>query len=318
MTAFQVYLISTKAGGLGPLAPPFFIACSLLIYPSILGINLTKATTVIMCDSDWNPQNDLQAIARAHRIGQTKTVKVLTFRYIAAYITLIPLGWFQVYRLICQGSVEDQMLDRIRRKLFLSMKIMGSSDGSSSSEAMNLGLTALMNILRKGSSALAASGIGMSLARFLDADISDILEDSRSLEKSREAKIKQELRVEEVDGGNEKLLLDAEEEERRLLSGVAQVQSRLFEGKMVQHQQSNSEIANEWRDLSKRARVDRTVVVDGMTFIMTPPAPTTVLCLYSLSCVSDAHTRILGPESTKSCHQAAQKVRVGRLVHPLS
>lgn len=54
--AYQVFLISTKAGG--------------------LGINLTKATTVIMVDSDWNPQNDLQAIARAHRIGQTKTVKV--------------------------------------------------------------------------------------------------------------------------------------------------------------------------------------------------------------------------------------------------
>ena len=58
--AYQVFLISTKAGG--------------------LGINLTKATTVIMVDSDWNPQNDLQAIARAHRIGQTKTVKVWSTR----------------------------------------------------------------------------------------------------------------------------------------------------------------------------------------------------------------------------------------------
>ncbi len=42
----------------------------------VIGINLTKATHVIMFDSDWNPQNDLQAIARAHRIGQTEVVKV--------------------------------------------------------------------------------------------------------------------------------------------------------------------------------------------------------------------------------------------------
>ena len=44
-----VMLLSTKAGG--------------------VGINLTSADTVIIFDSDWNPQNDLQAQARAHRIG---------------------------------------------------------------------------------------------------------------------------------------------------------------------------------------------------------------------------------------------------------
>ena len=51
-----VMLLSTKAGG--------------------LGLNLTAADTVIIYDSDWNPQNDLQAQARAHRIGQTKPVVV--------------------------------------------------------------------------------------------------------------------------------------------------------------------------------------------------------------------------------------------------
>jgi len=35
-----------------------------------LGVNLATADTVIIFDSDWNPQNDLQAQARAHRIGQ--------------------------------------------------------------------------------------------------------------------------------------------------------------------------------------------------------------------------------------------------------
>ena len=49
-----IFLMSTRAGG--------------------LGINLQTADTVVLYDSDWNPQVDLQAIGRAHRIGQTKTV----------------------------------------------------------------------------------------------------------------------------------------------------------------------------------------------------------------------------------------------------
>ena len=43
---------------------------------SLPGINLTAVDTCIIFDSDWNPQNDLQAQARCHRIGQTKSVKV--------------------------------------------------------------------------------------------------------------------------------------------------------------------------------------------------------------------------------------------------
>lgn len=48
------FLLSTRAGG--------------------LGVNLATADTVVIFDSDWNPQNDLQAQARAHRIGQKKQV----------------------------------------------------------------------------------------------------------------------------------------------------------------------------------------------------------------------------------------------------
>lgn len=50
------FLLSTRAGG--------------------LGINLMTADTVILFDSDWNPQADLQAMARAHRIGQKSHVMV--------------------------------------------------------------------------------------------------------------------------------------------------------------------------------------------------------------------------------------------------
>ncbi|CAZ80174.1 unnamed protein product [Tuber melanosporum] len=56
---WNIFLLSTRAGG--------------------LGINLTAADTVILFDSDWNPQQDLQAQDRAHRIGQKKPVIIYRF-----------------------------------------------------------------------------------------------------------------------------------------------------------------------------------------------------------------------------------------------
>lgn len=45
-----------------------------------LGLNLTGADTVIFVEHDWNPMKDLQAMDRAHRIGQKKVVNV--YRYV--------------------------------------------------------------------------------------------------------------------------------------------------------------------------------------------------------------------------------------------
>ncbi|XP_056150426.1 chromatin-remodeling ATPase INO80 [Lampris incognitus] len=75
-TDIFVFLLSTRAGG--------------------LGINLTAADTVIFYDSDWNPTVDQQAMDRAHRLGQTKQVTV--------------------YRLICQGTIEERILQRAKEK----------------------------------------------------------------------------------------------------------------------------------------------------------------------------------------------------------
>ena len=72
-----IFLISTRAGG--------------------LGINLHAANIVILYDSDWNPQVDLQAIDRAHRIGQTKPVVI--------------------YRFVCEGTVEEKIVERAAKKL---------------------------------------------------------------------------------------------------------------------------------------------------------------------------------------------------------
>jgi TATA-binding protein-associated factor len=70
----------------------------LLLTTSIggLGLNLTGADTVIFVEHDWNPQKDLQAMDRAHRIGQTKVVNV--------------------YRLITKRTIEEKIM---RLNIFL-------------------------------------------------------------------------------------------------------------------------------------------------------------------------------------------------------
>jgi SWI/SNF-related matrix-associated actin-dependent regulator of chromatin subfamily A member 5 len=62
-----------------------------------LGLNLVSADTVIIFDSDWNPQFDLQAMDRAHRIGQKKPVNV--------------------YRFITKDSIEEKILEKQLMKL---------------------------------------------------------------------------------------------------------------------------------------------------------------------------------------------------------
>lgn len=52
-----------------------------------IGINLQSADTVIIYDTDWNPQVDLQAQARAHRIGQKKEVLVLRLETVSYRFT---------------------------------------------------------------------------------------------------------------------------------------------------------------------------------------------------------------------------------------
>lgn len=80
-----VFLLSTRAGG--------------------QGINLASADTVIIYDSDWNPQMDIQAQDRCHRIGQKRSVVV--------------------YRFIAANTVDSKILRRARSKLFLERLVVG-------------------------------------------------------------------------------------------------------------------------------------------------------------------------------------------------
>ena len=116
-----------------------------------LGINLTAADTCIIMDSDWNPQNDVQAMARSHRIGQTKRVKVRHRRvgsnsassqpvlpaclptYLPAYSPAYLLAYCvptclltsppshrptpQVFRMVTRNTYESEMVERANKKV---------------------------------------------------------------------------------------------------------------------------------------------------------------------------------------------------------
>lgn len=82
------FLLSTRAGG--------------------VGINLATADTVIILDPDWNPHQDLQAIARAHRIGQKKKVLCL--------------------QLTTRASVEEKIMQMGRKKMALDHVVVEQLD----------------------------------------------------------------------------------------------------------------------------------------------------------------------------------------------
>lgn len=84
---YFVFLLCTRSGG--------------------VGINLTSADTVIIFDSDYNPQNDIQAASRCHRIGQKKEVKM--------------------YRFITAKSYERKLFDMASIKLGLDHAVLGGS-----------------------------------------------------------------------------------------------------------------------------------------------------------------------------------------------
>ncbi|GAB5353181.1 hypothetical protein AAMO2058_000015700 [Amorphochlora amoebiformis] len=105
-----LFLLSTRAGG--------------------LGLNLQKADQVVIFDSDWNPQADIQAMNRAHRIGQTKNVTV--------------------YRLIQEGTVEEKVVERAFSKLFLDALIMQRGSFTSQKSKPIVSQGALLDMVRFG------------------------------------------------------------------------------------------------------------------------------------------------------------------------
>ncbi|XP_037948806.1 chromatin-remodeling complex ATPase chain Iswi-like isoform X2 [Teleopsis dalmanni] len=134
-----IFMLSTRAGG--------------------LGINLATADVVIIYDSDWNPQMDLQAMDRAHRIGQKKQVRV--------------------FRFITENTVEEKIVERAEVKLRLDKMVL--QQGRLVDNCTNkLNKDEMLNIIRFGANQVFAS----KDSELTEVNIDEVLE--RGLSKTTE------------------------------------------------------------------------------------------------------------------------------------
>ncbi|KAM0715989.1 hypothetical protein Q7P37_008503 [Cladosporium fusiforme] len=220
----KIMLLSTRAGG--------------------LGINLTSATDVVFMDEDWNPQVTLQAEARSHRIGQTKKVTV--------------------YKLCTQGTVEEQMMGRIRKKLYLSAKITESmrnlhqanepgkkrkrtDNAAPDDDAPQLDASQLKSLLRRGAQTLVAPEINID--EMLDWDWQTTLDKCKS---SPEEQVDKSIKAEET--------ID----EEAWLNNAEKVETAVFNGKRFHRELDKA--AKEETDLTRadrRLNKNTTVMVGG-------------------------------------------------------
>ncbi|RKO98091.1 hypothetical protein CXG81DRAFT_14771 [Caulochytrium protostelioides] len=126
-----LFLLTTRAGG--------------------LGINLATADIVIMYDSDWNPQVDLQAEDRAHRIGQKKQVVV--------------------FRFITENAVEEKVIERATQKLRLDQLVIQSGRSQAAAKAIGSSKEDLLSMIQHGAQTIFEDS-GSTIA---DEDIETIL-----------------------------------------------------------------------------------------------------------------------------------------------
>ncbi|KAF1919564.1 SNF2 family N-terminal domain-containing protein [Ampelomyces quisqualis] len=226
---YKVMLLSTRAGG--------------------LGINLTSAQDVIFLDEDWNPQITLQAEARAHRIGQTKKVTI--------------------YKLCTQGTVEEQMMGRIRKKLYLSAKITESmrnihSEQTPKGKDKTIGrpslgddmpqmdTSQLMTLVRRGAQTLSHPDIDAT--EMISWDLETMMEKCR--DKPADATLSE--------------AVQSEADEEKWLSVMERVECAVFNGKRYQRQLDDKASAVSKNILpdtitrkDRRKGKNTTVMVDG-------------------------------------------------------
>lgn len=143
------FLLSTRAGG--------------------QGINLATADTVIIFDSDFNPHMDLQALARAYRIGQRRDV--------------------MVYRLATRGTIEERVMQLSQKKLRLEKMIVqdknvGEDPAGTKNDGIASDPAALNRLLQHGTQDLfkdADKAAGQSQPVALPSEVADSTPDGSLL-----------------------------------------------------------------------------------------------------------------------------------------
>ena len=166
-----LYLMSTRAGG--------------------LGINLYTADTVVLYDSDWNPQVDLQAMDRVHRIGQKKPV--------------------HVYRMVTKDTVEERVVERAKKKLYLDKMVnRGSTSQAEKLESLSKG--EMLKLLKFGASAVVDSTSNKS-DELSDEQLESIIDRSKLVSQMNGGKKDTSLNALDFDGTTESLSI-------RQLNGV--------------------------------------------------------------------------------------------------
>ena len=191
----------------------------------------------------------LQAEARAHRIGQTQPVTI--------------------YKLCTQGTVEEQMMGRIQKKLYLSAKVTesmrdihstpaaghpkqrGRPSSRADEEAPKLNTSQLMSLVRRGAQALAHPEI----------DVDDMVswDFGTMLEKCKDKPA--DVHVAEQTQSDAKV---SEEAEKKWLAQIEQVESRVFQGKAYTTQKRVDSFFDPDRPREdRRLGKNTTVMVDG-------------------------------------------------------
>lgn len=142
-----IFLLSTRAGG--------------------LGINLASADTVVLYDSDWNPQVDLQAMDRAHRIGQVNPVNV--------------------YRLISENTIEEKIIERQIVKLKWDSLVI--QKGRLAQKSRGLNKEELQGLISHGASEIFKATTGT----ITEGDIDDLLKRGEERTRIKNQEIEQQM-----------------------------------------------------------------------------------------------------------------------------